>query len=46
MEFITSPFWIQVHDMPLICMTRGVGKKISDSLGVMEDIDIAGDGAG
>jgi hypothetical protein len=46
MEFITSPFWIQVHDMPLICMTKGVGKKIGDSLGVLEDIDIAGDGAG
>jgi hypothetical protein len=32
--------------MPLICMTRGVGKKIGDSLAVMEDKDIAGDGVG
>lgn len=27
MDFGTSPFWVQVHDMPLICMTRGWGAK-------------------
>jgi hypothetical protein len=32
--------------MPLLCMTRGVGKKIGKSLGELEDIDVVGDGAG
>jgi hypothetical protein len=35
-----------VHDLPLLCMNRGVGKKIGDSLGVLENVDVAGDGVG
>jgi hypothetical protein len=46
MQFTHSPFWIQVHDMPLICMNKGVGTKIGESLGALEDIDVAGDGGG
>jgi hypothetical protein len=46
MKFSTSPFWVQVHDMPLICMTKGVGEKIGESMGIFEDVDVAGDGAG
>lgn len=36
MKFSHSPFWIQVHDLPLVCMTKGVGSKIGESLGVLE----------
>jgi hypothetical protein len=46
MKFQYSPFWIQVHDMPLLCMTKGVGMKIRESLGLVEDVDVAGDGVG
>jgi hypothetical protein len=46
MDFRYSPFWIQVHDMPLLCMTKGVGAKIGQSLGKLEDVDVAGDGVG
>ena len=46
MQFEYSPFWIQVHDMSLLCMTKGVGVKIGESLGVVEDVDVAGDGIG
>jgi hypothetical protein len=46
MEFAHSPFWVQVHDMPLICMNRTVGTKIGESLGDVEDVDVAGDGSG
>jgi hypothetical protein len=46
MKFTHSPFWIQVHDMPLICMNKAVGTKIGESLGVLEDVDVAGDGSG
>jgi hypothetical protein len=46
MEFMHSPFWIQVHDLPLLCMTKNVGIRIGESLGCLEDVDMAGDGAG
>ncbi|XP_059436243.1 uncharacterized protein LOC132169189 [Corylus avellana] len=46
MAFTHSPFWVQIHDMPLLCMTKGVGTKIGESMGQLEDIDLAGDGVG
>jgi hypothetical protein len=42
-DFTTSPFWIQIHDMPPICMTKAIGSKIGESLGIMEEVDIEGD---
>lgn len=44
--FTHSSFWVQVHNMPLICMTRGVGQKIGATLGEIQDVDVAGDGVG
>lgn len=44
MMFSHSPFWVQVHDMPLICMNKGVGTKIGNSLGELVAVDVAGDG--
>jgi hypothetical protein len=46
MDFMHTPIWVQVHDMPLLCMNRSVGVKIGASLGTVEDVDVAGDGAG
>jgi hypothetical protein len=46
MVFTHSPFWIQVHDMPLLCMSKTVGTKIGNSLGELEDVDMARDGEG
>ncbi|XP_059436282.1 uncharacterized protein LOC132169233 [Corylus avellana] len=46
MDFSKSPFWIQIHDMPLVCMNGGVGRKIGTSLGEVWDVDVAGDGVG
>lgn len=46
MEFTYSPFWIQVHDMPLICMNKGVGTKIGESLEALEYVDMADNGGG
>jgi hypothetical protein len=46
MKFTHSPFWIQVHNMPLICMNKAVGTEIGESLGVLEDVDVAGNGSG
>ncbi|XP_059431640.1 uncharacterized protein LOC132165165 [Corylus avellana] len=41
MNFSLSPFWIQIHDMPLICMNTGVGRKIGKSMGQVEEVDVA-----
>jgi hypothetical protein len=30
MAFKQSPFWVQVHDMPLLCMTKGIAVKIGE----------------
>jgi hypothetical protein len=46
MEFSNALFWVQLHDMPLTCMNREVGMRIGRSLGVVEDIDVTGDGVG
>ena len=46
LEFNRFPFWIQVHDMPLICMNKSVGTKIGNSLGELVEVDVAGDGMG
>jgi hypothetical protein len=46
MKFTHSPFWIQVHDMPLLCMNKVVGTRIGESMGTVEDVDTAIDGAG
>jgi hypothetical protein len=46
LEFNRSPFWIQAHDMPLICMNKSVGTKIGNSVGELVEVDVAGDGMG
>lgn len=46
MEFLHSPLWVQVHDMPLIYMSKEVGRKISSSLGECLEVDVAGNGGG
>ena len=43
-DFTSSPFWIQIHDLSLICMTKAIGSKIGHSLGILEDKDITGEG--
>ncbi|GLT77767.1 hypothetical protein SLA2020_493250 [Shorea laevis] len=44
--FSHSPFWVQIHDMPFLCMNREVGRKVGSTLGDVLDVDVAGDGIG
>lgn len=46
MQFSHSPFWVQVHDMPLIFMSKGIGEKIGESMGQLVEVDVAGEGVG
>jgi hypothetical protein len=46
MEFHLTPCWIQVHNMPLLCMSRTVGTKIGETLGIVMEVDAVEDGIG
>jgi hypothetical protein len=42
MSFNSSVFWVQIHEMPLVCMTKNVGVKIGELIGELEEIDVEG----
>jgi hypothetical protein len=46
MDFTKALFWVQVHDMPLTCMNKGVGFRIGESLGKVEEVDVTSEGIG
>jgi hypothetical protein len=46
MTFTHTPIWIQVHDMPMDFMSRGIGSKIGASLGNVEEVAVADDDVG
>ena len=41
---MTSHFRIQIHDLPSICMTKVIDSNIGHLQGVLEAMDIAGEG--
>jgi hypothetical protein len=46
MDFSKSLLWIQVHDMPIICMNREIGYKIGATIGEVHEVDVTGEGVG
>lgn len=46
MDFSFSPIWIQIHDMPLGCMNRGIGFKIGSTIGKVEEVAVPADDVG
>lgn len=42
MTFNTAAFWIQVHDIPLVCMSKAVGYSIGASLGPVIAVEASG----
>jgi hypothetical protein len=46
MDFSKALFWIQVHEMPLTYMNREAGLRIGQSIGIVDDVDVTGDGVG
>jgi len=40
MVFKYASFWVQMYDLPLVCMGKNVGYKIGASVGEVEDVDI------
>ena len=41
MTFDSFIFLVQIHEMPVMCMTKAVGSKIGESIGALE---VEGDG--
>ncbi|XP_042944639.1 uncharacterized protein LOC122278524 [Carya illinoinensis] len=46
MKVDTEDFWIQLVNLPFVCMNREVGKQIGESIGVVKEIDEWRDGSG
>lgn len=44
LNFGKVAFWVQIHSLALACMNREVGRLVGQSIGEVEDVDIAGDG--
>ena len=36
LHFRTTSFWVQIHDLPFLFLTTGVGVSIGETLGVVE----------
>jgi hypothetical protein len=48
LDLACVPFWVQIHDLPLIYMNREVGEKVGKEIGevILVDIDEQGVGWG
>ncbi|KAL5776431.1 hypothetical protein ACOSP7_009357 [Xanthoceras sorbifolium] len=44
MDFRWVPFWVQVHNIPLICMTKNVRLLLSRHLGTVKELDMGATG--
>ena len=45
MEFIYTPVWIRVFDLPLGMMNEATGRKIWDKVGKALEVDVEDDGS-
>ncbi|KAH7557304.1 hypothetical protein JRO89_XS11G0111800 [Xanthoceras sorbifolium] len=44
MEFRWTTFWIQIHNIPLICMTKQIGIRLGQHIGTVKEIDVGSSG--
>ncbi|KAL5865350.1 hypothetical protein ACOSQ3_002864 [Xanthoceras sorbifolium] len=44
MKFRWAEFWVQVHNVPLVCMTRNVGLFLGKHIGQVKEIDVGASG--
>ncbi|XP_042990316.1 uncharacterized protein LOC122317333 [Carya illinoinensis] len=40
MNFDSECFWIQMHNLPFVCMKSEIGKKIGESIGRVQEVDV------
>ncbi|KAK3220215.1 hypothetical protein Dsin_014185 [Dipteronia sinensis] len=41
MVFNYSEFWVQIHRVPLLCMTKEIGHFLGSMVGVVKEIDVS-----
>ncbi|KAK2639396.1 hypothetical protein Ddye_027191 [Dipteronia dyeriana] len=39
MDFIKAAFWVQIHKVPLLCMTKKIGEFLGNMIGEVREID-------
>ncbi|KAK3218313.1 hypothetical protein Dsin_012283 [Dipteronia sinensis] len=39
MKFNKAAFWVQIHNVPLLCMTKRIGQFLGSMIGDVEEID-------
>ncbi|KAL5815344.1 hypothetical protein ACOSQ4_025985 [Xanthoceras sorbifolium] len=44
MEFNNVQFWVQLHNVPLVCMTKEIGWALGNKIGRVTDIDVGATG--
>ncbi|KAL5804454.1 hypothetical protein ACOSQ3_031254 [Xanthoceras sorbifolium] len=44
MKFDKAEFWVQVHNIPIVCMDREFGSFIGKQIGVLREIDLGATG--
>ncbi|KAK1565379.1 hypothetical protein Q3G72_025223 [Acer saccharum] len=40
MSFKTVEIWVQIHNLPLLCMTEDSGSYLGSMIGVVKDVDL------
>jgi hypothetical protein len=46
LSFTHAAFWVRMFDLPLACMGKEIGRKIGESIGVVEAVDVGANGMG
>ncbi|KAL5779811.1 hypothetical protein ACOSQ2_010548 [Xanthoceras sorbifolium] len=44
MRFKKAEFWVQVYNVPLVCMTKGIGTFLGNKIGEFCEIDVGATG--
>ncbi|KAL5538756.1 hypothetical protein UlMin_043866 [Ulmus minor] len=44
MSFCNSPFWIQLHNIPVFCMSKTVGSILGNMVGTVQEVECNQDG--
>ncbi|KAL5767638.1 hypothetical protein ACOSQ2_014421 [Xanthoceras sorbifolium] len=44
MKFDRVAFWIQIHNVPLLCMTKDIGAYLGGLIGEVQDVDLGASG--
>ncbi|KAL5854858.1 hypothetical protein ACOSQ4_004660 [Xanthoceras sorbifolium] len=44
MQFKYAEFWVQIHNVPLMCMSRDIGVMLGSKIGAVKEIDLGATG--